>query len=386
MRKLRHKKTINSIKARKLPFDRQFFYLILFLVVIGLVFVADISAPQALNYFNDKFYFFKSQLMAALIGIIIMYILSFINFSFYKKISLPFFVISILLLLIVFIPGLSYSALGARRWISIGGINFQPSEVVKLALAVYLARLASEIDINLPVKKILIKLFAPFVLVSGLIMLQPDLGTTLVVSVVALTQIFISELPILPFLATLGAGLLTTLVLILISPYRRDRLMTFFENTSDPLGKSYHIRQILLALGSGGLFGVGLGQSRQKYLFLPEASTDSIFAAIAEELGFVGSLVIILIFVFFIYKAFKIATEAPDKFSKVLAAGIASWIGGQIIINISSMVALTPLTGIPLPFFSYGGTSLVMILIACGILLNISRYATKKAVTRRQSR
>lgn len=159
--------------------------------------------------------------------------------------------------------------------------------------------------------------------------------------------------------------------------------MTFFENTVDPLGKGYHIRQILLALGSGGLFGLGIGQSRQKYLFLPEASTDSIFAAIAEEVGFIGSFVLILFFAFFVYKTFKIANLAPDIFSKVLAVGISAWIGGQILINISSMVALTPLTGVPLPFFSYGGTSLVMVLVGCGILLNISRYAKEKITHRR---
>jgi len=172
-------------------------------------------------------------------------------------------------------------------------------------------------------------------------------------------------------------------VLILVSPYRRDRLMTFFEVTKDPLGKGYHIRQILLALGSGGLFGLGIGQSRQKYLFLPEASTDSIFAAISEEIGFIGSFVLILIFAIFTYKAFRIASRAPDVFSKILAVGIAAWIGGQILLNIAAMTALTPLTGIPLPFFSYGGTSLSMILVSCGILLNISRYETKKITSHR---
>jgi len=383
MRRLSQRKTTSKFKSDKHSFDSQFFYLILFLVAIGLVFVADISAPQALNFFNDKYHFFKSQLFAALIGIVVMYVLSFINFSIYKKISIPFFIVSILLLVVLFIPGLSYAALGARRWINFGGLNFQPSEVAKLALAIYLAKVVSDIDMNLPIKKVLLKFFAPFVVVAFLIMLQPDLGTTLVVSVIALSQIFISGIPILPFLGTLVVGFAATLMLILVSPYRRDRLMTFFENTSDPLGKSYHIRQILLALGSGGLFGVGLGQSRQKYLFLPEASTDSIFAAIAEELGFIGSFVIILIFVFFIYKAFKIVSMAPDTFSKVLGVGIASWIGGQIIINISSMVALTPLTGIPLPFFSYGGTSLVMVLVGCGILLNISKYSNKEIKRKR---
>ena len=366
-------------KSSMLLFDKQFFYLVLSLVVVGLIFVADISAPQALNFFNDKFHFLKSQIIAAFIGVIIMYLVSFINYSFYKKIASPLFVLSTLLLILVFIPGLSYEALGARRWINIGSLNFQPSEVVKLALAIYLAKLA---DLG----KKPIAFYVPVVVVVGLIMLQPDLGTTLVISVMALSQIFVSGIPILYFLGSLVVGLIGVISLILISPYRRDRLMTFFENTVDPLGKSYHIRQVLLALGSGGLFGVGLGQSRQKYLFLPEASSDSIFAAIAEELGFLGSFVLILIFAFFVYKAFMIAKSAPDMFAKILAVGISAWIGGQIIINISSMVALSPLTGIPLPFFSYGGTSLVMVLLGCGILLNISRYGTKKVVDHRKSR
>jgi len=167
-------------------------------------------------------------------------------------------------------------------------------------------------------------------------------------------------------------------LLILLSPYRRARLTTFFEMTDDPLGKSYHIRQVLLALGSGGIFGVGFGASRQKYLFLPEASTDSIFAVIAEELGLIGGIMIIFVFIFFVMRGLKIAKAAPDKFSSVLAAGISAWIGGQAFLNIGSMVSLVPLTGIPLPFISYGGSSLVMILTACGILLNISKFTNNE--------
>lgn len=363
----------------KLPFDKQFFYLVLGLVTIGLIFVADISAPQALNYFNDKFYFLKSQSIAAVVGIVLMYILSFINYNFYKKVANPFFIFSLVLLVLVFIPGLSYSALGARRWISIADFNFQPSEVIKLSLAIFIAKIADS-------KRKTIIYYIPLILVAGLIMLQPDLGTTLVISIMALSQILVSGIPFLHFLISLLSGFFGLIVLILVSPYRRDRVMTFFENTVDPLGKGYHIRQILLALGSGGLFGLGIGQSRQKYLFLPEASTDSIFAAISEEIGFMGSFLLILVFAVFIFKAFKIASLAPDQFSRILAIGITTWIGGQILLNIAAMTALTPLTGIPLPFFSYGGTSLVMILIGCGILLNISRYATKKITTHRQSR
>lgn len=374
--KRRGRRKIKKVKKQKLSFDRNFFYLVLSLVVVGLVFVADISAPQALTYFDDKFHFVKQQAIAAVVGVVAMIIVSNIKYSFWKKFAVPFFGFSIILLIAVLIPGISYSALGARRWISVGGFNFQPSEVVKLSLALYLAKVSVA-------NKKSFSYFAPLAIVAGLIMLQPDLGTTLIILALGVSQIFIAGIPILHIVSTVIVGIFGVLGLIMVSPYRRDRLMTFFQNTTDPLGKAYHIRQILLAIGSGGIFGVGLGQSKQKYLFLPEASTDSIFAAIAEEIGLVGGLVIIFVFLYFVFKAFKIAANAPDKFSKVLAVGIASWIGGQALLNFSSMVALTPLTGIPLPFFSFGGTSLVMVLVGCGILLNISRYETKKITTRR---
>lgn len=368
---MKRRQRTNSKTSVKNPFDRSFFYLILTMVTLGLVFVADISTPQALSFFNDKFYFFRQQVTWAIIGLAAMIVVSNIHYSFWKKLAVPFFFAAVLTLIAVLIPGISLKALGARRWISIGSINFQPSEVIKLALALYLAKVSES-------SKKPLAYFIPLALVCGLIMLQPDLGTTLVVGLIGVTQIYVSGVPIMYFLGTLFAGISSVAVLILVSPYRRDRLMTFLQVSSDPLGKEYHIRQILLALGSGGLFGLGIGQSRQKFLFLPEASTDSIFAAIAEEIGFIGSLALISLFAYFIYRAFKIASNAPDQFSKILALGITAWIGGQMILNLSSMTALTPLTGIPLPFFSYGGTSLSMILASCGILLNISRYANEK--------
>ena len=381
MKRLKNQK---EAKVKKLQFDKKLFYLVLFLVTIGLVFIADISTPQALNTFGDKFYFFRQQTVWAGVGIVAMLVVSNIHYSFWKKIAVPFFFFSVIALVAVLIPGISLKALGARRWISIGSINFQPSEVIKLALALYLAKVAETKS------KQSLAFFIPLALVCGLIMLQPDLGTTLVVGLIGVVQIFVAGVPIFHFLGTLGLGIVSVLVLILVSPYRRDRLMTFFQVSSDPLGKEYHIRQVLLALGSGGFFGLGIGQSRQKYLFLPEASTDSIFAAIAEEIGFIGSFALILLFGYFVYKAFKISANAPDQFSRILSLGITTWIGGQMVLNISSMTALTPLTGIPLPFFSYGGTSLLMILASCGILLNISRYGiqsnrheTKKITSRR---
>lgn len=377
MRRSNRLKNKISKLSDKPSVDKHLFYLIISLVVIGLIFIADISAPQALNYFGDKFHFLKQQIVWAIVGVVAMIVVSNIHYSFWKKLALPIFFTAIVFLIAVLIPGISLKALGARRWISIGNINFQPSEVVKLALALYIAKLADS-KMQKP-----LAYFLPLVIVCGLIMLQPDLGTTLVVGFIGIIQIFVSGVPIVYFLGALITGILGVVVLILVSPYRRDRLMTFLQVGADPLGKEYHIRQILLAIGSGGLFGLGIGQSKQKYLFLPEASTDSIFAAISEEIGFVGSLAIIFLFIYFVYRAYKISVNAPDTFSKVLAIGITAWIGGQAILNISAMTALTPLTGIPLPFFSYGGTNLMMILASCGIILNISRYGTKKVASNR---
>jgi cell division protein FtsW len=362
---VRNKKTILSKQNRS--YDRKLFFLVIALVVIGIIAVADVSAPQSLNNYGNKFYLLKEQSISAAIGIVAFLVISRIKYSFWEKVSTPLFFVSVLLLVLVLLQRFGMSALGARRWISIGSINFQPSELIKFTICMYFAKVVSS-------KKPPLSYFIPLTLVVGLIMLQPDLGTTLIILVIGFSQIFVSNVSLWYVLGSAGVGVLGTIALILLSPYRKARLMTFLETTADPLGKSYHIRQVLLALGSGGLFGVGLGASRQKYLFLPEASTDSIFAVIAEELGLIGALAIIFLFVFFVVKGLKIARNAPDTFASTLAVGISAWIGGQAFLNIASMVSLVPLTGIPLPFISYGGSSLVMICCACGILLNISKY------------
>ena len=349
--------------------DRNLLFLILTFIVLGLIAVADASAPQSLNSHNDKFYLLKQQSISAVIGIVLLLTVSKINYKFWEKVATPLFFVSIALLIIVLIPGVGSKLLGARRWISVGFINFQPSELIKLAMAMYLAKVAS-------VKKGAASFFIPIGVVLGLIMLQPDLGTAMIVAIIGLSQIFISGINMLYFMGGGIVGGILTFLLIILSPYRKDRLLTYFEMTEDPLGKGYHIRQVLLGLGSGGLFGVGIGQSRQKYLFLPEASTDSIFSIILEELGFLGGVVLIFMFLYFIFRGLRIVKNAPDDFSRVLALGIVAWLGGQAFLNMAAMTALLPLTGIPLPFFSYGGSSLVMVLVSCGILLNISKHTT----------
>jgi cell division protein FtsW len=291
-----------------------------------------------------------------------------LHYSVWSKLAIPAFLLSLAALAAVLIPGIGVKVGGARRWISLFGNSVQPSEIVKLTLAVYLAKLSSA-------EKSVLAYFLPFAAVCALIMLEPDLGTTLVVVAIGMSGIFVSGVNLLYFAGAGILGVAAAVVFTLASSYRRARFLTFLAATSDPLGRDYHMRQVLFALGSGGLFGVGLGQSRQKYLFLPQAATDSIFAIVAEEVGFIGAVILVILFFLLIYKGFAIAKSAPDKFSATLAVGITIWLGAQIILNIGSMVSLVPLTGVPLPLFSYGGTALVMELLGLGILLNISRYA-----------
>lgn len=349
-------------------FNKKLFLFTLVLTVIGLAALADASAPFALSEFSNKYYFIKRQFIAAVMGLIFMFSFSFIHYKYWEKVATLLFAGSVFLLFLVLLPGFGLESLGAQRWLILGPLTLQPSEIVKLSLAIYLAKVASN-DMKPQAY------FVPIVILGVLIMLQPDLGTTMVIVAIGMAQIVMSGIPLFYVAASLVVGGLASMFLILTSDYRRDRLLTFFQQTNDPLGKGYHIRQILFALGAGGITGVGLGHSRQKHLFLPESATDSIFAVIAEETGFVGGTVLILLFLAFFIYGLRIAKNAPDKFSQILAIGIITWITSQAFFNIASNVVLTPLTGIPLPLFSYGGSALVSTLMGVGILLNISRYS-----------
>jgi cell division protein FtsW len=356
------------IKISSFKQDKTLLVTTLSLVVLGILAVADASAPQAMAYFDDSLYFVKQQVMWAIIGLIAMFIVSRFDYHIWQKFAVPIFIVSLVSLVVVLIPGIGTHALGARRWINLGPVGYQPSELVKLALVIYFASLAQA-------KKDLKTFVIILALLAGLIMLQPDLGTTIIVTGIGFTMMYLAGFPILSLLGVLVAGAIGAFTLIMTSSYRRERLMTFLGMGIDHQDTGYHISQVLIALGSGGIFGVGLGQGRQKYLFLPEAATDSVFAVIAEEIGFVGSIFFVGLFIFFLLRGLKVVRNAPDKFGQLLGSGIVVWIGIQFFLNLSSMLALTPLTGVPLPFFSYGGSSLTMILVGVGILLSISKYA-----------
>lgn len=330
--------------------------------------IHNASSISALSDFGDKYYYVKEQSVWMLLGYIALAIFSFFPYKKLYNFAIPLLIAAIVLLILVFIPGIGVHALGASRWINFQFFILQPAEFVKLSLAIYLAAWFSEREKGrLPSFLLLIGT------VCGLIMLQPDMKTASIIVFEALAVYFFSGGSIrhfamgIPVLGILGA------VFILLAPYRAARLTAFLNVGNDLSQTSYHIKQILIALGSGGLFGLGLGNSLQKYAYLPESTTDSIFAIIAEELGFFGSTLIILLLMVIVWRGFVIASHAPDNFGKLLAGGITAFLGFQMIINLAAMTALMPLTGVPLPFISYGGSALIIDLCAVGILLNISK-------------
>lgn len=341
---------------------------VFFLCAFGLLMVYDASSVSAETTFGDKYYFLKEQAKWLALGIGGFFLASVFDYRQLYKLSPILILGTIFLLGAVFFPGLGVKAYGASRWLDLRLFILQPAELAKLSLVIYLSAWFSQKEKG---RFWAFSLLCGLVL--GLIIIQPDMGTAVVLAATSLILYFLSGAPFSHFLFLIPPLLIVGFALIKIAPYRFQRWVTFLNPQTDPLGVSYQLRQILIALGSGGLFGLGLGQSRQKYEYLPEAMTDSIFAVIGEELGFIGAGVLILIFLFIFWQGFKISQKAPDNFGKLLAAGITSWLGVQTLVNLSSMVALIPLTGVPLPFISYGGSSLVMALLGIGILYNISR-------------
>lgn len=330
--------------------------------------IFESSNVEAFKEFNDKYFFIKEQLKWFVLGFAGLCVMSAVSYKKLYSLSFPLLFVTIISLFLVFVPGFGVKALGAARWLKVGFIKFQPSELAKLAMIFYLSAWFSKKEKGRLVPFILLT-----GLVVGLVMLQPDLGTALILTLIAISMYFISGAPVWHFLMLVPGITGAVLVLIFTSAYRFRRFTTFLNPNIDPLGASYHIRQILISLGSGGLWGLGLGSSRQKYQFLPEASTDSIFAIIGEELGFIGCILFIILNIIFLYRIYKTARRTSDKYGFLMASGIYTLFAGHILINLGAIVALFPLTGVPLPFISYGGSNLVISLTAVGILLNINR-------------
>lgn len=357
----------HHLNTQKSSFDLPLVITVAVLVIFGLVMVYDSSATQALRDFGDTNYYIRQQLIWVVLGVISAGFFSIFDYRKFKKIALILLLGSLGLLLAVFIPGLGSAAGGAHRWLDLGVLTIQPAEIIKLTSVIYLATLFTSEAKILP----LLVLVGSVTFITAV--LQKDLGSSIVFIATSFIIYFVSGGKILYFLLAIPIGVTSIIGLILTSPYRLKRVLAFLDPFSDTQGFTYHISQVLIALGSGGLLGLGLGQSRQKFEYIPEVTTDSIFAIIGEELGFVGCLVVITLFAILVIRGFKIALACQDNFGRLLAVGLTSWLAVQSIINLSAMVALLPLTGVPLPFISYGGSALVANLTAVGILLNISK-------------
>jgi cell division protein FtsW len=341
------------------------------LVAFGLVMVYSASSARGLLAADDPAYYLKRQAVYAFVGVILLAVLARVDFRSLRKLGGPLLVTSIVLLVAVLAVGTTVN--GARRWLPVGSFGFQPSELAKLALAVWLAaflvRRASPRTLGELVRPIGLVL----ALLVALLLAEPDLGTSIALVVMVAAMLVVAGTP-LPVLAGAGSiGLAVLAVVIWLEPYRRTRFLSFLDPWSDPQGAGFQTVQAMIALGSGGIFGVGLGESIQKIYYLPEASTDMIFAVVGEELGLVGAAAVIAAFVAFGYAGFNVALRCKDPFGKRLAAGLTALVCGQAAVNLCAVMGIAPLTGIPLPFVSYGGSSLIVALASVGILLNIAQ-------------
>jgi cell division protein FtsW len=361
-----------SFKHKLKPSDRWVWLTVLLLSLFGILMVYDSSVAIAIRDFGNQYYYAREQAKWLIAGMAVLMLCSVIDYHFWRTLALPMLLGTLVLLLAVFLPGIGVRALGAHRWINFGFFVLQPAELAKLTLVVYLSAWFTHSERDRFFSFLLL-----LVMVVGLVLIEPDLGTGIIIVTLAVILYFSSGAPLIHFAILVPVFAIAVLALAVISPYRMARLTTFLHPEVDTQGAGYHIHQALLAIGSGGLVGVGLGQSRQKYEYLPEANTDSIFAIIGEELGFIGAAAVILTFLFLIWRGLRIAKRAPDRFGTLVALGITVWIAVQTGINLSAMVALMPLTGVPLPFISYGGSSLIIVLAAVGILLNVSRKADR---------
>lgn len=351
------------------------------IVVLGLIILASASVVISQEEYGESYYYLRHQIIFGFLpGIIIAWIAYKIPIKIWEKLSLPLLLLSFLLLMLVFVPGIGYGYGGALRWIQVSNIiSIQPSEIAKLGFILYLATWLKN-------RKEKFSKFSesllPFLFIVGILglflVVQPDIGTLGIMCFIAAIIYFISGAPWIHMAVIIGSGTALFLLLVKIASYRINRIAAFFNPRVDPLGISYQINQALIAIGAGGISGFGIGHSRQKYNFLPEPISDSIFAIWSEEAGFIGAVILVTLFLILIWRGFAVSRASSDQFARLASAGITTWIGLQAFINIGAISGLIPLTGVPLPLVSYGGSSMIVTLVGAAILLRISKEATRR--------
>lgn len=367
---------LDRFRAHKANPDFIYIALVAILVLFGLVMISSASVVLSVELYNENYAFVLKQATALGIGLVGAAIVSRVPFMQWQKWAPVFLFMSLMLVLLVFIPGLGKTANGASRWIAIGGFQLQPSELLKLSFIFYLAawikkrgnRIRDFYEGFLPFGMLVVPLIV-------LLMLQRDMGTLLVLLAIATSMFFMSGASRSHMLIGAVVGVVMLGMLIAAAPYRMQRLTTFLNPGADKLGAGYHLNQALIAVGSGGLWGRGFGESLQKYLYLPEAHTDSIFAITVEELGFFRSLIVLAVIALLAYRGYQIAGRLSDVFGRMVVFGITTWFLFQALLNIGAILGVVPLTGVPLTFISYGGTSLIVNLLAVGVVVNASKYS-----------
>ncbi|HON78082.1 MAG TPA: putative lipid II flippase FtsW [Spirochaetota bacterium] len=367
-------KSVIDTRRRDEP-DLFLFITVFLMVGMGLAMSYSASANYALNTFGDPFYFLKRQFVWCVVGFAALLLFQQIDYRLYIRHTKVMLIVCFVLLIAVFIPGIGKTVKGSVRWISLGIVSLQPSEVAKLVVVIYLSKVFSSEDDG--VANHVIQLLIPMLIVGVifmLIMMQPDFGTAIDILAVSVMILFVSGFPIMYILMLFVLSIPMFYLLIYNVGYRRDRLLSYIDPWKDRFGIGYHIIQSFIAFKKGGLLGTGLGYGTQKLKRLPEPHTDFIFAVIAEEAGMLGTVFVIIIFGVFFWRGMNVSINAPDEFGRLLSVGITLLIVVQAFINIGVVSGSLPTTGIPLPFLSYGGSSLVANMIAVGILMNISKY------------
>ncbi len=350
------------------------FIIVMVLVAIGIVMIYSASAIYAYEKMGDSLYFLKRHLIYLLLGIVMMFMTMVVNLNTLKKYAKPIMIFSAFLLVAVLIPHIGKETGGARRWFRLGPVNFQPTEFVKIAMIIYIADLMARKKDE--VRSFLHGFMPPIMVLGftvGLILLEPDLGTAVAVSLITVIMLFISGVRVSHLLSSLLASIPALYVLVFSVAYRRRRILAFLNPWADRRGTGFQIIQSFVALGSGGIFGVGLGQSRQKLFYLPASHTDFIFSIIGEELGFLGTAVIVMLFGLFLWQGMKVVFKSEGLFEKYMSMGIVSLITLEAVINIGVTAGALPTKGLPLPFISYGGSGLIFHLAAIGLLLNAAK-------------
>ncbi len=353
--------------------------IVFLLTAFGLAMVASASVVKGQDNFGDIYYYAKHQfLYGVLPGLFLFFVAQKVYYMRWKRLILPLLILAVLALMLVFIPSLGFSHGGAKRWLILGSLSFQPAEMIKLIFIAYLASwFVKKGEKIKDFKETVLPLMTMLGILGILIMAQPNLGTLSIIVFASFSLFFIAGGKISHIIFLIASMLAALFMLIRLEPYRMNRFIIYLYPEMDPQGIGYQINQAMLAIGSGGFWGMGFLQGRQKYNYLPEPYGDSIFAVLAEELGFIGVLFLMALFLAFAWRCFLIAKNAPDQFGKLLTAGISLTIILQFFINIGSISRFLPLAGVPLPFISYGGSSLIFTLAGAGIILNISRYTAK---------